>query len=220
MTDSSHQPQKRLLASPRRSRGRPKVSPDVEQLKNIAEVAWHLFVEKGYGGTTMGDVATTARVSLRTVYRLCPAKPDLFKAVVELHRRSMLALPGDYDNCTIEDALGRIFQIDIDAEADKARTALMTLFIVEGRQFPELGPLVREHGAERSRELLAEWLERQVALGRARVRDPQTAAKMLMDVAFGAISLKSGSGPLWPGGEDRRAYLKRCFAMISAGLNP
>lgn len=186
----------------------------------IAEVAWRLFIEKGYGGTTMGDVAATARVSLTTVYRLFPAKPDLFKAVVELHRQSMLALPGDYDDCPIDEALGHIFQIDIDPEAEKARTALMTLFIVEGRQFPELGPLVREYGADRSMSLLAEWLEGQARIGRAYAPDPQLAAKMLMDVAFGAISLKSDTSPQWPGGGDRRAYLQRCFSLISAGLFP
>nr|ASK48474.1 hypothetical protein [Agrobacterium deltaense] len=96
----------------------------------------------------------------------------------------------------------------------------MTLFIVEGRQFPELAPLVREFGAERSRVLLGEWLERQSALGRVDVPDPQTAAKMLMDVAFGAISLKSEDGPQWPGRENRRDYLRRCFALIAAGLVP
>lgn len=220
MTDSQRKQNKGLVEPSRRSRGRPKVLPDVEQMAAIGEGAWRLFVEKGYAGTTMVDVAATARVSLRTVYRLFPAKLDLFKAVVELHRRSMLALPGDYDDCAIEEALGRIFQIDIDAEADKARTALMTLFIVEGRQFPELGPLVREYGADRSRKLLAEWLKRQSDLGRANVPDSETAAKMLMDVAFGAISLKSEDNPQWPGGGDRSAYLRRCFALIAAGLNP
>jgi AcrR family transcriptional regulator len=209
-----HQPE------PARARGRPKVVPDVDQKQAIAEAAWQLFIERGYVGTTMGEVAATARVSLRTVYRFFPGKPDLFAGVVDLHRRSMLALPGDYDHCSIEQALGDIFQVDIEPEADKARTALMRLLIVEGRQFPELGALVREHGGDRSTALLAEWLERQSRLGRADVADPQTAAKMLMDVVFGAISLKSGDGPEWPGSGDRAAYLRRCFAIIAEGVRP
>lgn len=207
-------------AAPPRSRGRPKVAPDADQARAIAETAWRLFIEKGYAGTTMGDVAATARVSLRTVYHLFPAKPDLFAAVVDLHRQTMLALPGDNDDLPVDQALGRIFQLDLDPETEKARAALMTFFIVEGRQFPELGPLVRKHGAEKSGILLAEWLEGQHRAGRIHAPDPRIAAKMLMDVVFGAVALKSGKGPEWAGSDDRKSYLESCFAMISTGLTP
>ncbi|NTF10528.1 TetR/AcrR family transcriptional regulator [Agrobacterium rubi] len=220
MSDPISSSRKRPRQPSKRERGRPKVSSDSEQSDAIGEVAWRLFIENGYSGTTMSDVASAARVSLKTVYRLFPAKRELFTAVVELHRRSMLALPADYDDCSIEEALGHIFQIDIDPEADRVRTALMTLFIVEAGRFPELGPLVREYGGDRAMKLLSEWLDRQAQSGRASVPDSEVAAKMLMDVAFGAISLKVGDQPQWPGGGNRRAYLKRCFSLIAAGLTP
>lgn len=208
--------------SPRavRSRGRPKVHSDEEQTGAIAEIAWALLLEKGYGGTAMSDVARAASVSLRTVYRLFPSKPALFAAVVDRHRSHMLRLPGDYDTLPLQVALERIFLVDIAPDEDRARQALMKLLIVEGRQYPELAALVRMHGAERAMALLAQWLQRQVDLGRADVPHPEVTAKMLMDVVFGAVSLKSGDELQWPGGTDRATYLRRCIAVLVAGLAP
>lgn len=203
-----------------RGRGRPKVVPDTVQRDIILAAAWRLLLDAGYGGTTMNDVVAACRVSKRTVYRLFPGKIDLFAAVVDLHRRSMLALPGEYDALPIDAALEAIFQIDIEEEADRARMALMTLFVVEGRQFPELGRIVREHGGDRSHELLVEWLERQRTLGRIEFGDAAIVAKMLMDISFGAPLLKGGDGPEWPGGNDRKAYLRGCIATIVNGLRP
>lgn len=203
-----------------RARGRPKVHTDEEQRGAIAETAWRLLVDRGYDGTAMGDVARAANVSLRTVYRLFPSKAALFAAVVDRHRGHMLALPGDYDALPLQAALERIFHVEIAPEEDRARRALMKLFIVEGRQVPELAALVRTHGAERSMGLLAQWLRRQVDLGRADVPYPDVTAKMLMDVVFGAVSLKSEDQLQWPGGTDRATYLRGCIGVLVAGLAP
>ncbi len=202
----------------KRGRGRPKGASDDEQRGVIANAAWRLFVDKGYGGTTMQDVAAACGMSKRTVYRLFPGKTELFAAVVALHRTTMIALPGDYDDLPLEEALARIFVIDADQETERSRAGLMSVFMSESRQFPELRPLVHQFGGEPSRRLLVEWLERQSRLGRIALPDAGVAARMLMDVVFGAVSLKDPSGPSWPGGPDRPAYLRACFAMIIGGL--
>ncbi|MBP1849455.1 TetR/AcrR family transcriptional regulator [Rhizobium halophytocola] len=192
--------------------------PDHAQRDLIAETAWSLFLESGYGGTAMSDVAAKAHVSLRTIYRLFPGKPELFAAVVAIHRRSMLALPGDYDALPVADALARIFQTDLAPEAERQRDALMTMFIVECRQFPELMPILHKEGPESSRRLLADWLERQRNLGRIGFEDADLVAGMLMDVVFGAVALKTSDFPAWPGGRDRWSYLRSCFRIIVEGL--
>jgi AcrR family transcriptional regulator len=201
-------------------RGRPKVASDATHREAVTRAAWTCFLERGYGRTTMGDVAAVAHMSLSTIYRFFPSKTDLFSAVVALHRQSMLALPGAYDDLPLDVALGRIFQIDLDDEARRQREALMTMLLVESRQFPELETLLHEHGPQHAQRLLAEWLERQQRLNRLAVSDAGIAAKMLMDVVFGATSLKSTDAPQWPGGDDRPAYLRHCFSMIAEGLKP
>lgn len=194
--------------------------PDETRKSEIIAVAWRLFQGAGYAGTTMNDIVRKSGASRRTVYRLFPGKIDLFGAMIENHRRTMLALPGDYDGLPISEALERIFQIDIPLETERERNALMGFFIGESRQNPELGELMRKNGIDRSFLLLSDWIERQASLGRIRVRTPHSAAQMLMDIVFGAVSLKIGDGPQWPGGKERKSYLKSCIAMVVDGLAP
>lgn len=208
------------LPAAARGRGRPKVATDGEQMRAISDIAAQLFLERGYGRTAMGEIAAAARVSLNTIYRLFPGKSELFAAVVASHRQTMLALPGDYDDMALEAALARIFRVDIDDEAVRQREALMTMFLVESRQFPELGPILFAQGPQRSRALLVAWLERQNDLGRTRIADPELAGAMIMDIVFGAASLKTSNLPQWPGGPDRRTYLKQCFTMLANGMTP
>lgn len=203
---------------PPRGRGRPKLTPDHELREQLARAAWKLFVEKGYGGTTMQDVGTACGMSKRTVYRLFASKSELFAEVVSLHRQSMVALPGDYDALPLEEALARIFLIDIDPQAETARSALMAVIMTEGAQFPELRAMVRDFGAGPSFRLLSEWLADQKRKGRIQVADEGIAARMLMDIVFGAVALKSGEGPQWPGATTRAGYLRQCFRIAVSGL--
>jgi hypothetical protein len=73
-------------------------------------------------------------------------------------------------------------------------------------------------GADKSKTLLAEWLARQTVFGRLDVDDVHSAAHILMDMAFGAVVTKTGSGPEWPGQEDRKAYLRRCIRIFVHGV--
>lgn len=58
------------------SRARPG-RPAESDPEAIAAVALSLFEEKGYARVTMDDVATAARVSRRTLFRLFPSKAEL-----------------------------------------------------------------------------------------------------------------------------------------------
>ncbi|MFN4128160.1 TetR/AcrR family transcriptional regulator [Pannonibacter indicus] len=205
-------------SSPRRGRGRPKAVDDRQQRGMIVDVAMPLFLAKGYGKTSMNEIAAAAHVSLSTIYRFFPGKQDLFAAIVASHRETMLALPGDYDGLPLDEALARIFRLGLDSEASQRREALMAMFMVEARQFPELMPVMVEHGPKQSKQLLAAWLERQTRLGFAQATDPVAAAGMIMDIVFGAAALKAPGSPIWPEGSERQDYLRRCFRMLADGL--
>jgi TetR/AcrR family transcriptional repressor of mexJK operon len=203
-----------------RGRGRPKLMTDAEQAGMILTAARGVYLERGFAGTTMEDVATIAHVSKRTLYRLFASKTALFAAMVDAHTETMLALPGDYDELPLVEALEAIFRLDIDSDAERERLALLRLFMVDARQFPELGALLRERGGDRSLALLGGWLERQRQNGRIEIDDAAIGARMLMDMIFGAVVLKSGEGPEWPGDGDRRIYLSRCIRVFVNGVRP
>lgn len=201
-----------------RTRGRPKLLSDAEQATQITEITRRLFLQQGYGGTTMNDVAAACRISKRTLYKHFPGKTELLEAVITLHRASMLALPGDYDDMPLTEALEKIFVIGIGEQGDAERAAFLRLIIVEAAQFPEVGELMGRLGADTAKTMLAEWLERQRLLGRLHIDDAKSGAQILMDMAFGAVVSKKGSGPEWPGLEDRKAYLRRCIHIFVHGV--
>lgn len=204
-------------ATPAR-RGRPKRVSDEARRRRIVEEARRLFIADGYGRTTTDHIAARCRISKQTLYHLFPGKPALFAAVVDAHRQSMLALPGDYDRLPLDEALARIFRVDIDDEQHRERVALLRLVTLECARFPELGEILKRHGAERSRADLAAWLARQCAAGRMGLDDADAAARMLMDMIFGAVAMKAAGDIEWPGAEDRRAHIRRCIAVFLYGV--
>jgi AcrR family transcriptional regulator len=203
----------------RRGRGRPKLMSDEQQAAAIAREARDLFLEKGYARTPMEEIAARCHISKRTLYRLFPNKTEVFGAIVDQHRQSMLALPGDYDDLPLEEALGRIFLVDIDEEAHRKRTEFIRLAILEGRQFRELAALLRQRGADKSRIMLIEWLEAQARRGRIEIEDAGMTAGILMDMMFGLIARKQErDAPRWPGDDDRRAVLRHTIRIFVNGV--
>lgn len=203
-----------------RGRGRPKVMSDEAQSAIILQKARELFQESGYARTTMDEVAARCRISKRTLYRLFPSKTELFAAIIDAHRETMLALPGDYEKMSLQDALEAIFRIDISEEADRERIALLRFVMVESRHYPELHDLARQRGGERSRALLGEWFDKQRQLGRIDVDDAMSAGKILMDMIFGAIVFKTPGDLELGGGDDRKSYLRRCIRIFLNGVRP
>src|SRR5712691_12233361 len=66
----------------KRCRGRPQVRPDDETRRIVYEAARHEFAASGYAATSMENVARSAGVSTKTLYRLIPNKAALFEAMV------------------------------------------------------------------------------------------------------------------------------------------
>jgi TetR/AcrR family transcriptional regulator, mexJK operon transcriptional repressor len=206
---------------PSRSRGRPKTSPDEIQRKAIAGCGQKLFLEKGYGNTTTDDLAARCRISKHTLYRLFPSKASVFAAVVDAHRQHWLNVEaGEDESLMLDEALARIFLIDISAETDTERLALLRLIATEAQFFPELAGILKQCGTDVSRQKLADWLARQAARGRIIAENPEELAHMLVDMICGALVLKSLDRPGWTGRQDRQALIHRCISVFLNGVRP
>lgn len=204
----------------RQPRGRPKVMSDEAQRALIVDDARKLLLEKGYGRTTTDDVAARCRISKQTLYRHFPGKHALFAAIVDSHRQSMLALPGDYGDLSPDRALERIFRIDINPRDDRDRVALLRLVLLEAQQFPELEDILRRHGGDRSRFELARWLDQQCRRGLMAIGDVDRSAQILMDMIFGAIVFKASRRLKLPGPKERNAHIRRCIEIFLNGVVP
>jgi AcrR family transcriptional regulator len=203
-----------------RSRGRPKTASDEARRSQIIAMAGDIFLESGFAGTTTDRVAARCRISKNTLYRLFPSKKALFAGIVIAHRRSMLDLPRPRDSLPLAEAIGEIFMIDIDAQADRERLAFIQLVLVESERFPEVSDVIKQTGVEESRQLLADWLSEQQAMGKIRLEDAKSAARMLMDMIFGASMVKFTYAAEWPDQASKRAHIVRCIQVFLNGVRP
>lgn len=60
-----------------------------EVKQKIAGAAFRLFIEKGYHGTTMEEIAESLGVTKPALYQYFPGKEDLFAAVAEQARQEL-----------------------------------------------------------------------------------------------------------------------------------
>lgn len=209
------QPSERTRAAP--ARGRPKASPDAAQRLRIVTCARDLFLDAGYGGTRMDAVAARCGVSKRTLYRLFPAKTDLFRAMVADHRRSMLALPrDDSEGLPLADALMAIFRLDIDEVQNRERLAFIRLVLADSDRFSEIGEVIAEEGAEPARRLLTDWLVGQQQRGALRPLPADAMARMLMDMVF-SVLVKRFPGDRLVSVDERVAHARLCIEVFLNG---
>lgn len=124
----------------------PKAALMQRKQRDILVAARRLFLEKGFGTTTMTDVAEAASVSIATLYRHVQNKEDLFRGVVRLRR----------DQSELEAGLAQLRRMSLDGALlafgrgvlgvmlEPDVLALQRLVIAEGLRFPELGPVAWE----------------------------------------------------------------------------
>jgi AcrR family transcriptional regulator len=181
--------------TPRRG-GRPS-REEAEQLgEKILTVATQLFLENGYGATSIEAVAERARISKRTFYHRFADKSALFGAVV--HRIiEGLRPPPDiplFVGETIDEILRRLASLMLRAAMTPAALALNRLVVAEATRFPDLAATLAKEGA--TAEVIADiaaLLDREQAAGRIKFGDTGFAAAQYMQLVI-AIPQKRAMG--------------------------
>jgi len=201
-------------------RGRPKSMPDAKRREQIVSTAEKLFVRKGDSGTCTHEIATKCKISKQTLYRLFPGKLDLFVAVVEAHRLKMIDFGDGYDDLPLDQALARMFMIDMDQESYEIRAGFLRTANMESLQHPQLREILRYHGGQKAVEGLVNWLDRQCRKGRLVLANTSLAARMLLDSFIGSVFLDALGGFTWIDREERIAHFKQCIEIFLYGALP
>src|SRR5947208_6903131 len=76
-------PNRRHVKPPRRYDSTRRRAQAAQTRQDILQAAQQLFLEGGYAGTTINDVAAAAGVAVETIYRGFGSKAALFKGVME-----------------------------------------------------------------------------------------------------------------------------------------
>lgn len=164
----------RPLVAPRRARRSDAARSDAA----LVEAAARLFLERGYDGASLDDIARAAGVTRQTVYNRFGDKPGLFAATIERHwagwgREPRIAEVSPHD--PVETQLRAVAR-SIVAFTDERQLAFQKLIIAESRRDPTLGEAAFKagKGAHMARFIAhLAWLHGQ---GRLRCPRPDIAA--------------------------------------------
>lgn len=147
----------------------------------ILDAATARFLQAGYLGTTMDQIATDAGVSKQTVYKQFADKETLFREIVtstvgEISDTNYEAVLDLRDSGDVEADLREFARGQLARVMQPRLLALRRLVIGEAGRFPELGRFFYERGPGRTIGALATAFERLAERGRLEIDDPSVAA--------------------------------------------
>ena len=161
----------------------------------IREAATRLFLEKGYLGTSMDEIAAAAQVSKQTIYTHFENKERLFADLVlgnaERAEGFVRTLEPALTSGELEPSLRDLARSYLHLVMRPEVLRLRRLVLGEAARFPELARMYYEGVPGRVIEELARIFERLSAEGRLRAADPRVAAQQFAWLTLG-IALDRG----------------------------
>ena len=144
--------------------GRPTREAARRRDERILHAACQVFLDRGYGATTLEAIARAAGTAKKTVYRRFGGKRALFVAVVSQRADEWASEVSAVarDEAGLEAALRRLALRMIEASTRPESVALHRAVIAEALRFPELARCY-EAAFSRSLAALADLLVRQAA---------------------------------------------------------
>lgn len=176
--------------------------------ERILDVATELFLQEGYGATSIEAVAQRLRMSKRTFYHRFRDKAELFDAVV--HRIVDALRPADlnplFAGDDAEEILVRLAGLAIAAAVNPKAIALQRLILAEATRFPELASIALGEGSRRQGiEGIAALLKRQPWSAGLSDDDARLAAEQFLQMVV-SIPQRRAMGLGTPMSEEERRH--------------
>jgi len=156
-------------------------SPAIGQSKRqqILDGAIRTFLQNGYEGTGMNQVADASGVTKQTIYSHFGDKEGLFTAIVE----ELTEFHGQEQPCGIipdttpEEALRALGQRFLRRQKDPRYLALLRVMIGESERFPELARLFSRKVIARGMDAFKNYINQHPELG---IDDPDLTARVFV----------------------------------------
>jgi TetR/AcrR family transcriptional repressor of mexJK operon len=166
--------------------GRPRGADGAQLL----DAARHVFLQHGYGGATMADVAAEAHVSKNSLYRDYPSKGALFAAVVtdwvsrgrDAMRPHVDALAGSDD---VVAGLRQFATVLQRAVLSDEVLGMRRIVAAEAERFPNVARDYVADSWDRNIEILSRAFDELMARGLMRLADATAAARLLTWMVVG-----------------------------------
>jgi len=189
----------------------------------LVSAALELFVEKGYAGTRLDDVAGRAGVSKGTLYLYFENKEELFKAVVRENIVARISQSADevlhFEGSSAE-LVRRLMATWWDEYGSSTAGGIGKLMMAESGNFPEIARFFLDEVIEPWHDILAAVIKRGSERGEFRTVKPDMFARVvtgplvmlsLWKHSFGACSQQ----PL-----DANDYLATHLDIVLSALRP
>ncbi len=139
--------------------GRPRRELAGKVDERILDAAAKVFLERGFSGASVDEIAEVACAGKPTIYARFPSKEALFTAVVERLVRRNTRLEGiSCAGAAIEDRLEALAAAILRKVLVPEAIGLIRVAVAEARRFPELATSVSRMGRERQAEVVCGFL--------------------------------------------------------------
>ncbi len=203
---------------PPKRAGRPTREIAAQLSDQILAAAEALFLDQGYGATTIEQVAGRIGATKRTVYVRFTDKAGLFHAVVKNvldARRPDLRTIGT--ECSVDARLTDMALRVLDYALDPDVVRLFRVVTAEAYRFPELNRMFEEQAARGVAWSVGQMLEEEVRLGRLALDDIPLATGLLLSLVTGAPTKEAGRGAKSLSDSERRRWVKGAVALFLDG---
>lgn len=187
----------------------------------ILEAALDLFVERGYAGTKMEEIAKRAGVTRGTPYLYFANKEELFKAVI-----SEGMLPSiEVGEGMLRDFTGSAMDLIEQtlnfwwAAVGKTRLAGITkLIVAEACNFPDIARFYCEEVVRRGEALVAGAIDYGIQRGEFRALDVEYTMKVIIGPVLMAMIWQHSVGACVHEAFDEERFLRTYMELLRHGL--
>jgi TetR/AcrR family transcriptional repressor of mexJK operon len=207
-----------IVPLPLKRAGRPPREIAAQLSEQILAAAETLFLEQGYGATTIEQVAGQIGATKRTVYVRFTDKAGLFHAVVKRvldARRPDLRTIGT--DRSVDERLHDMALKVLGYVLDPDVVRLFRVVTAEAYRFPELNRMIEEQSARGVAWAVGQMLEEEVRLRRLVLDDTALATRLLLSLITGAPTNAAGRGVRPLSHSDRERWVTGAVALFLGG---
>ena len=158
----------------------------------ILKVARAAFLQHGYSGASMSQIAAKVGGSKATLYNYFPSKKDLFVALADEESTQIFAPLFDVSEMRgdIRTVLERFVRRFLVLLLSDDLIAFYRMIVAESARFPEIGTTAYELGMKRGVENMAGYFAEAMERGELRRTNTLVAAEQFLDLCAGHLHRK------------------------------
>jgi AcrR family transcriptional regulator len=162
----------------------------------VIKAALRLFLEQGFGATSMDAIAREAGVSKATLYAHCKSKEELFAAITTSCAQRIVSLhpPFETGHHDVRAELLRFARNHVALLLSEEGSAMYRIVIAEAPRFPELGRAFFKNGPAVRYGALVDYLTIAQERGLLKIDDARLAASELVAMVGGMLHLRAMLG--------------------------